>query len=130
MGDAPSPDPSGMLSLAVEWRVEKMWPREEDRRRVREELLRYGRESYESGSERVRLAILKISGDDVEAVRVNVDTAKRDYRDVLVWAEYPGQWKAEWSRRPDLSPADQERLAEIRRLDREQYEAWLRSSES
>ena len=129
MGDVPSPHEAGTLSSAVERRVERQWPREEDRRRVREALSSYGRESYEREADRVRLAILKISDGDVESVLTNVTTAKRDFRDVLLWAEYPGEARATWSWRADLLQVDRDRLAEIRRIDREQYEAWLRSGE-
>ena len=129
MGDAPSQGEAGRLSSAIAQRVDRLWPREDDRRRVREALLRYGSETYEPEVDRVRLAILKISDGDLESVLTNVATAKRDFRDVLMWAEYPGEAGVGWSWRADLSQADRDRLAEIRRLDREQYEEWLRSGE-
>ena len=49
----------------------------------------YGVESYERERERVQLAILKLSAGSEEKVREFVAVAKRDYRDVLFWAEYP-----------------------------------------
>ena len=49
----------------------------------------YGVESYERERERVQLAILKLSAGSEEKVREFVAMAKRDYRDVLFWAEYP-----------------------------------------
>ena len=106
-----------------------MWPAEEDRRGVREALARYGAESYEPEHDRVRLAILKLADGDAEHVQSLVATAKRDFRDVLAWAEYPEQMSAEWSRRLTLTQAEQDRLAEIRRRDRLQYEAWLKKSD-
>ncbi|MFN2541001.1 MAG: hypothetical protein ABR514_02380 [Chthoniobacterales bacterium] len=57
--------------------------------RVLELLDTYGVESYERERERVQLAILKLSGGDEEKVREFVAVAKRDYRDLLFWAEYP-----------------------------------------
>jgi hypothetical protein len=57
--------------------------------RVLELLDRYGVESYEREPERVQLAILKLSGGSEERLREFVPVAKRDYRDVLFWAEYP-----------------------------------------
>lgn len=39
--------------------------------------------------ERVQLAILKLSAGTGEKLREFLAVAKRDYRDVLVWAEYP-----------------------------------------
>ena len=49
----------------------------------------YGVEPYEQERERVQLAILKLSGGSEEKLREFVAVAKRDYRDVLFWAEYP-----------------------------------------
>src|SRR5438105_13912187 len=62
---------------------------ESARARVLELLDTYGMESYERERERVQLAILKLSGGSEEKVREYVAVAKRDYRDVLFWAEYP-----------------------------------------
>ena len=61
--------------------------------RVLELLDTYGVESYERERERVQLAILKLSAGSEEKVREYVDVAKRDYRDVLFWAEYPEESK-------------------------------------
>ena len=49
----------------------------------------YGAEPYERERERVQLAILKLSAGNEEKLREFVAVAKRDYRDVLFWAEYP-----------------------------------------
>lgn len=53
----------------------------------------YGVESYERERERVQLAILKLSEGDEEKLREFVAVAKRDYRDVLFWAENPEEAK-------------------------------------
>jgi hypothetical protein len=57
--------------------------------RVLELLDSYGMEPDERERERVQLDILKLSGGSEEKVREYVAVAKRDYRDVLFWAEYP-----------------------------------------
>src|SRR5437016_8339030 len=57
--------------------------------RVLELLDGYGVESYERERERVQLAILKLSNGSEEKLREFVAVAKRDYRDVLFWAENP-----------------------------------------
>jgi hypothetical protein len=62
---------------------ESDWPR------VLKLLDDYGVESYERERERVQLAILKLSAGNEEKLREFVAVAKRDYRDVLFWAEYP-----------------------------------------
>src|SRR5438132_10450442 len=53
----------------------------------------YGVESYERERERVQLAILKLSEGNEEKLREFVAVAKRDYRDVLFWAENPEEAK-------------------------------------
>src|SRR5438552_5732663 len=57
--------------------------------RVLELLDNFGVEPYERERERVQLAILKLSEGNEEKLREFVAVAKRDYRDVLFWAEYP-----------------------------------------
>jgi hypothetical protein len=57
--------------------------------RVLELLDSYGVGPDERERERVQLDILKLSGGSEEKVRKYVAVAKRDYRDVLFWAEYP-----------------------------------------
>lgn len=57
--------------------------------RVLELLDAYGVESCERERERVQLAILKLSEGNEEKLREFVAVAKRDYRDVLFWAENP-----------------------------------------
>ena len=57
--------------------------------RVLDLLDSYGVESDERERERVQLAILKLSAGREEKVREYAAVAKRDYRDVLFWAEYP-----------------------------------------
>ena len=49
----------------------------------------YGVKSYERERERVQLAILKLSEGDAGKLLHYLDVAKKDYRDVLYWAEYP-----------------------------------------
>ena len=68
--------------------VQKTFP-EISHSRVLELLDTYGVESYERERERVQLAILKLSEGNEEKLREFVAVAKRDYRDVLFWAEYP-----------------------------------------
>ena len=53
----------------------------------------YGVEPYERERERVQVAILKLSAGSEEKVRKYLAVAKRDYRDVLFWAEYPEESK-------------------------------------
>lgn len=52
---------------------------------------RYGAEPGEPERERVQLAILKLSEGQRSRVQHYLEAAKRDYRDVLYWAENPAQ---------------------------------------
>jgi hypothetical protein len=72
--------------------VQKTFP-ETSYSRVLELLDAYGVESYERERERVQLAIVKLSEGNEEKVREFVAVAKRDYRDVLFWAENPEEAK-------------------------------------
>jgi hypothetical protein len=68
--------------------IQKTFP-ESAHTRVLELLDGYGVESYERERERVQLAVLKLSEGNEEKLREFVAVAKRDYRDVLFWAENP-----------------------------------------
>ena len=70
--------------------AQKMFP-QSAHDRVLELLDTYGVESYERERERVQLAILKLSEGNEEKLREFVAVAKRDYRDVLFWAENPDE---------------------------------------
>lgn len=72
--------------------VRKTFP-ETSYSRVLELLDSYGVESYERERERVQFAILKLSEGNEEKLREFVAVAKRDYRDVLFWAENPDEAK-------------------------------------
>jgi hypothetical protein len=49
----------------------------------------YGMQGHERERDRVQGAVLVLSGGDVNQLLHNVSVAKQDYRDVLLWAEYP-----------------------------------------
>lgn len=52
--------------------------------------------------------------------------AKRDYRDVLMWAEYPEQSLTLPVSSRNLTEAERDHLEQIRRRDRKQYVDWLK----
>ena len=70
--------------------VQRTFP-ESAHARVLELLDTYGVKPYERERERVQLAILKLSAGSEEKLREFVSVAKRDYRDVLFWAENPDE---------------------------------------
>jgi hypothetical protein len=53
------------------------------------ELHTYGREPYEREHDRVRRAILTLADGDLTRLQHFTERARQDYRDVLMWAEYP-----------------------------------------
>ena len=73
-------------------------------------------------SPRVRMAILKLAGGSVDQVLKWVLEARTDYRDVLAAAEYPRAMRTSLDMRDILPESEHDR---IRRLDRDEYLAWL-----
>ena len=71
---------------------------------------------------RTQLAILKLSAGKLEHVPLHVEVARRDYRDVLAAAEYPGWLKVGFTGTESMSA---EEVEELKRRDWEQYQAWL-----
>ena len=74
--------------------------------RVLDLLDSYGVEPYERERERVQVAILTLGAGSEAKVREYVAVAKRDYRDVLFWAEYPEESRLD-------TPARIERVRKI-----------------
>jgi len=62
-----------------------MFPDPQVRRQVEVILHRYSSEGSEQEPELVRLAVLKLAGRDLEAIKIHVGYALTDYRDVLAW---------------------------------------------
>lgn len=84
----------------------------------------YGSESYEQEQRRVQLAILKLCEEEsLEDPSRFIEAAKKDYRDVLFWAEYPGQTNIFPSQK--LEPAERQRIITE---DLKQYQCWLLGS--
>ena len=109
-------------------KLASIWPDSAQRERARAELCRYGTEIHERDVERVRLAILKLCDGQFERLTEMVAAAKQDYRDVLMWAEYPAEGQALWALGPKLSAEQRQRLEELRAQDRAQYRRWLTES--
>jgi len=105
--------------------VRGTWASPGDQQQVLDRLALYGVEPHEREVPRVQLAILKLSEGRLDRLADLVSAAKRDYRDVLMWAEYPEEGQALWALRPDLTPEERARLEELRRRDRAQLQAWL-----
>ena len=64
---------------------------------------------------RVKTAILKVAGSNLEEIRRCTEAACLDFRDVLSWAEYPAQLEAGFGvNDPSLV-----------KQDKKQYQAWI-----
>lgn len=69
---------------------------------------------------RVALAILKLCDEDGrKSPDPYIESAAADYRDVLMWAEYPNEMNVDNWNEPI------ERVREAREADRRQYLEWL-----
>ncbi len=94
------------------------FPDEKSREAAMAILRQYGMEKHEHESERVWLAVLKISGNDLVQIQRNTALAKQDYRDILSAAEYPNQIR--------IGPMPEGReKRDLIEKDRLQYEKWL-----
>ena len=81
----------------------------------------YGTEEWHRSVNRVHIAALKLADGDLQALRREIDAAKRDYRDVLAYAEYP-EYMQKVS--PSCKIAEEER-ERIIHSDWMQYQNWL-----
>jgi hypothetical protein len=101
-------------------KIQKIFPK------LDSEVLMHRFESLDNPEKyRVALAILKLCQEDgKDSPDDFIKAAARDYRDVLMWAEYPnGMQVASWK-----DPADKIKAATI--ADRKQYLDWLEGQEA
>jgi hypothetical protein len=82
----------------------------------------YGTERWHREPTRVQLAVLKVANGSVQKLRACIDSAKRDYRDALAAAEYPGSCKVGFRIR-ELPEKERRRIIDE---DWRQYEEWLK----
>lgn len=80
----------------------------------------------EQHSARVHLAVLRLSGCDLEKRREQINVAKLDFRDVIVPAEDPGIVKLGMSAWYALSDDEKEKLS---KEDHTQYMDWILQKE-
>ena len=99
----------------------RMFPDHKLRQQVEAILSRYGKDGVDREPKRVRLAVLKLAGRDLEAIKMNLGFALGDYRDVLAWAEYPKAIKSNSWRLPAGSPEKKK----LNLADKRQYQEWL-----
>lgn len=67
---------------------------------------------------RVRLAVLKLAGGDMQRLADHIEVANRDWRDVIAAAEYPAAFRLPFQ----AAPSEQESAYAA---DWRQYQEWL-----
>lgn len=105
----------------VREKIARYWPGL-DPQEVMDILDEYGTEPSERGRARVQLAILKLSEGERERLTELVGMARRDYRDVLAYAEYPEEMRIGFV---DMSRLSADEARAVRQRDRGQYLEWL-----
>lgn len=102
----------------LERKLLALFPDPVSRSKARHILDTYGVESREQEPDRVRLAILKLSGASLEHLQQTTRYAKGDFRDILTWAESPNFAKS-------FTAKGQAKKDKLRQMDDKQYEDWL-----
>ena len=118
MDKQPTPN---VTSNDVERVVRRDFPKEEFAN-VMNILSEYGVEQWQRERPRVQLAVLKLARGTLKGLRLQIDEAKCDYRDVLGPAEYPTYTKR-WHQMGKLPAEEKQHIIES---DWNQYETWLR----
>lgn len=88
-------------------------------------LLRSNSDTLE-GLERIRLAVVKLAQGRLPELRRQIEVAKRDWRDVINWAESSHEFGMDVV---TFGKLDENTRRELRARDREQYLAWLEDRE-
>jgi len=78
------------------------------------------------GLERIRLAVVKLAQGRLAELRRQIEVAKRDWRDVINWAESPHEFGMDVV---TFEKLDENSRKELRARDKEQYLAWLEDRE-
>ena len=88
-------------------------------------LLRSNSDTLE-GLERIRMAVVKLAQGRLPELRRQIEVAKRDWRDVINWAESSHEFGMDVV---TFGKLDENTRRELRARDREQYLAWLEDRE-
>lgn len=100
--------------------IARLFPEETARAEVEEILSEYGTEKFHREGARVKTAILKVAGSNLDETKRCTDIACCDFRDILCMAEYPNQ-SGRWGLK-DKNPEKHEKLVQ---KDRKQYQDWI-----
>jgi len=78
------------LSRAVLDRIQGAFP-ENQWKEAEAIISQYGESSSPQGQERVQLCALQLSEGNISKLQEMIEYAKRDYRDIIFWAENPSE---------------------------------------
>ena len=98
----------------------KLFPEQQARDEVQAILSEYGTESFHREIPRIKSAILKVAGANLEEIKRCTDIACCDYRDILCMAEYPNQ-----SGRWGLKEKNPEKYKKLVENDLKQHQEWI-----
>lgn len=84
-----------------------------------------GGERWEEERARVQLAVIKLAEGAHDELESCIEMARRDYRDVLAYAEYPEEMRTGVAAVGKLPPYEEKELRLMRARDCQQYEDWL-----
>lgn len=98
----------------------KLFPERAARAEVEKILAEYGTEKFHRENSRVKMAILKVAGINIDEIKRFTEIACCDYRDILCMAEYPNQ-----SSRFGLKEKDPEKYKKLVQKDLHQHQEWM-----
>ena len=121
--------PEGLeLTELVTRKVKQWFPADEQAEAIRLLETECGRdlpfcEAYDAEDlEPVRLAVVKLAGGSLTELRRQIEAAKLDWRDVLIFAQAPEEVRHGLFTEAEVDAG----AREVRARDRRQYEEWLR----
>jgi hypothetical protein len=98
----------------------KLFPDRVARAKVEEVLSEYGTEKFHREGPRVKTAILKVAGSNLDEIKRCTDIACCDFRDIVSMAEYPNQ-----SGRWHLKEKNPEKYKKLVAKDLKQHQEWI-----
>ena len=102
--------------------VKRDYPAESEKETL--EILRHYKSNNDKSDYRVWASLLKISEGNIEKLRININVAKNDFRDIVANAEYP-----EYTEKIgfDNGKFTREEIKRIIQSDWKQYQVWLKA---
>ncbi|TGM16528.1 hypothetical protein EHQ82_17020 [Leptospira selangorensis] len=100
-------------------KISELFPDLNNQKKVLIELEKCSLGNSKIEKERVFLSIVKSSNGNIDKIRDLVTVAKKDYRDVLAWAENPNKMSHEFTTNKKIN-------SELEKKDKEQFKKWIK----